>query len=55
MGQKASYMQSEDATDELKKLKLNTGQKGHEEHCKKPPPSVTSGKKKRKIILCVSI
>lgn len=56
MGQKVSYVQSGDAKDELKKLKLNTGQKGHEEHCKKNiPPSVTSGKKKGKIIICVSI
>lgn len=55
MGQKVSYIQSGDATDELKKLKLNTRQKGHEEHCKKTPLSVTSGKKKGKIILCVAI
>lgn len=54
MGQKV-YLQSGDATDELTKLKLNTGQKGHEEHCKKTPPSVTSERKKGKIILCVAV
>lgn len=56
MGQKVSYVQSGDAKDELKKLKLNTGQKGHEEHCKKNPSISNIRKEKGKNHhLCVNL
>lgn len=56
MGQIVSYMQSEDGTDELTKLKLNRRQKrpGIVRRKKIKNPSVVS-RKGEKNVLCVAI